>query len=73
MGVYRTADGRYLSVGALEPKFWLAFNAAIGRQGDPSELLGDDAAQAATRADIQARLLQKTRDEVDRSLRDARL
>lgn len=62
-GVYRTADGRYLSVGALEPKFWLAFNAAIGRPGDPSELLGDDAAQAATRADIQARLLKKTRDE----------
>jgi crotonobetainyl-CoA:carnitine CoA-transferase CaiB-like acyl-CoA transferase len=62
-GVYKTADGRYLSVGALEPKFWLAFNAAIGRAGDPSELLFDDAGQAAVRADIQARLLQKTRDE----------
>lgn len=28
---YRTADGRYLSVGALEPKFWQAFCAAIKR------------------------------------------
>lgn len=61
-GVYTTADGRFLSVGALEPKFWLAFNAAIGRASDPSELIGDDAQQAAVRAEIQAILRQKTRD-----------
>ena len=30
-GVYRTADDRYLAVGALEPKFWQALCAAIGR------------------------------------------
>jgi crotonobetainyl-CoA:carnitine CoA-transferase CaiB-like acyl-CoA transferase len=29
--VYRTADDRYLAVGALEPKFWQAFCAAIER------------------------------------------
>ncbi len=28
---YRTADGRYLAVGALEPKFWQAFCTAIAR------------------------------------------
>ncbi|MDT0576019.1 CaiB/BaiF CoA-transferase family protein [Croceicoccus sp. F390] len=28
---YRTADDRYLAVGALEPKFWQAFCAAIDR------------------------------------------
>lgn len=61
--VYRAADGRFLAVGALEPKFWLAFNAAIGRPGDPSELIGDDAQQEAVRAEIQAILLQKTRDQ----------
>jgi len=27
--IYRTADGRHLAVGALEPKFWAAFAAAI--------------------------------------------
>ena len=27
---YETADGRYLSVGSLEPKFWLLFCEAIG-------------------------------------------
>ncbi|MFQ5612451.1 MAG: CaiB/BaiF CoA transferase family protein [Anaerolineae bacterium] len=28
---YRTRDGRYLSVGSLEPKFWQGFCRAIGR------------------------------------------
>jgi alpha-methylacyl-CoA racemase len=30
-GVYPTADGRYLAVGALEPKFWRALCGAIDR------------------------------------------
>ena len=30
-GVYRTADGRYLAVGALEPKFWQGLCAVIER------------------------------------------
>jgi len=30
-GVYRTADGRHLAVGALEPKFWQALCYALGR------------------------------------------
>ena len=30
-GVYRTADGRHMAVGALEPKFWQALCAAIDR------------------------------------------
>ena len=32
-GVYATADGRHLAVGALEAKFWQAFCTAIGRPG----------------------------------------
>jgi crotonobetainyl-CoA:carnitine CoA-transferase CaiB-like acyl-CoA transferase len=31
-GVYRTADGRQVALGALEPKFWLAFCVAAGRE-----------------------------------------
>ncbi|MBC8057260.1 MAG: CoA transferase [Rhizobiales bacterium] len=31
-GVYRTSDGRHVAVGALEPKFWRALCAAIGRE-----------------------------------------
>jgi alpha-methylacyl-CoA racemase len=30
-GLYRTKDGRYLAVGALEPKFWQAFCDLLGR------------------------------------------
>jgi crotonobetainyl-CoA:carnitine CoA-transferase CaiB-like acyl-CoA transferase len=30
-GLYRTQDGRFMAVGALEPKFWKVFCAAIGR------------------------------------------
>ncbi|MCX7172102.1 MAG: CaiB/BaiF CoA-transferase family protein [Proteobacteria bacterium] len=30
-GVYRTADGRYLAVGALEPKFWDLLCGAVAR------------------------------------------
>lgn len=52
--VYRAGDGRYLSVGALEPKFWLAFNQAIGRKGNLAELVGNPVQQDAVRAEIQA-------------------
>lgn len=31
-GVYRCADGKYVSLGALEPWFWERFVAAIGRE-----------------------------------------
>jgi crotonobetainyl-CoA:carnitine CoA-transferase CaiB-like acyl-CoA transferase len=30
-GVYRTADGRYMALGALEPKFWETFCVVAGR------------------------------------------
>jgi crotonobetainyl-CoA:carnitine CoA-transferase CaiB-like acyl-CoA transferase len=67
-GVYRTKDGRFLSVGALEPKFWAAFNTAIGRAVDHSELVGDAATQERVRSEIQAIIETKTRDEWEESL-----
>jgi alpha-methylacyl-CoA racemase len=62
-GVYRTRDGRHLSVGSLEPKFWSAFNQAIGRPADLSELVAPPAEQQRIRAEIQGILETKTRDE----------
>ncbi|MSP62996.1 MAG: CoA transferase [Myxococcales bacterium] len=62
-GVYRTSDGRYLSVAPLEPKFWAAFNAAIGRPCDLSELVGPRAVQERVRGEIQAILGTRSRDE----------
>ena len=62
-GVYRTKDERYLAVGALEPKFWLALNAAIGRPPVAAELLGSPADQARIRAELADIFLQKTAAE----------
>jgi crotonobetainyl-CoA:carnitine CoA-transferase CaiB-like acyl-CoA transferase len=62
-GVYETADGKYVSVGALEPKFWLAFNEAIGRRGDMAELIGDPSVQSRVRGEVAAILKTRTRDE----------
>ena len=51
--VYATADGRFLSIGSLEPKFWQGFCAAIERPDlaargyDP-----DPAAQQALKAEL---------------------
>ena len=62
-GVYRTKDERYLAVGALEPKFWLALNAAIGRPPVAAELIGSPADQARIRAELADIFLQKTAAE----------
>jgi len=53
-GVYRTSDDRFLAVGALEPKFWIALNQAIGRPPNVSELVGDQTKLRAALADIFA-------------------
>ena len=59
-GVYRTKDDRYLAVGALEPKFWIALNQAIGRQPNVAELVGAPADQAKTRSALTEIFAQKT-------------
>jgi alpha-methylacyl-CoA racemase len=35
-GTYATRDGRYVTLGALEPKFWTAFCEGAGLEPDPS-------------------------------------
>jgi len=62
-GVYRAKDDRYLAVGALEPKFWVALNQAIGRTPNVAELVGNVAQQAATRAELAAIFATKTAAE----------
>lgn len=48
--LYATADGRWLSVGSLEPKFWEGFCAAIGRPDLVAPGLSlDEAAQQEVR------------------------
>jgi len=40
--IYETADGRYVTLAALEPEFWAGFCHAVGRE----DLLGEQFAQA---------------------------
>ena len=60
-GIYRTRDSRYLAVGALEPKFWIALNQGVGRRPDVSELLAAD--QTAIRAELAAIFATRTAAE----------
>ena len=53
-GVYRAKDDRYLAVGALEPKFWMVLNQAIGRKVDATELIGNRDKQAEVRRELEA-------------------
>ena len=58
-GVYRTADGRHLAVGALEPQFWARLCSAIGRpewieQHHTRGLLPGSKAALALRAELAA-------------------
>jgi crotonobetainyl-CoA:carnitine CoA-transferase CaiB-like acyl-CoA transferase len=62
-GVYETKDNKFLSVGALEPKFWLAFNKAIGRDANPGEVMAPPARQEEIREEVAAILRSKTRAE----------
>jgi alpha-methylacyl-CoA racemase len=63
--VYETADGRHISLAALEPKFFMAFCDAIGRTEWKSRHMGDD---DALKVDLAALFRTKTRDEWTREL-----
>ncbi|MDQ3369419.1 MAG: CoA transferase [Myxococcota bacterium] len=69
-GIYRTKDDRYLAVGALEPKFWIALNQAIGRTPNVAELVGNPEQQAKTRAALSLIFEAQTADEWQAVLAD---
>jgi alpha-methylacyl-CoA racemase len=61
--VYETADGQALAVGAIEPKFYAALSAAVGRPFDGADLAGPPPRQDAIRTELQAIFRAKTRAE----------
>jgi len=61
-GTYRTKDGKYVALGALEPKFWLAFCAAVGLAPD-MEALAPGPQQAALKAALANVFAGRTRAE----------
>ncbi|WP_119167839.1 CaiB/BaiF CoA transferase family protein [Algihabitans albus] len=57
--LYRTADDRFVSLGAIEPKFWAAFCRAVGREdwiSRQAEPLPQDALTAEVAALLAGRL-----------------
>ncbi len=62
-GVYKASDGRFLAVGALEPKFWKTFCEVIGRQELIPRLADPLATQDRMKEEIQAVISTRTRDE----------
>ncbi|HEY3060867.1 MAG TPA: CaiB/BaiF CoA-transferase family protein [Chloroflexota bacterium] len=63
--VYRTADGEYVTLGALEPKFLIAFLDAVGRPE-----LADVRDAARLRTELQAVFAQRTRAQWTADLAD---
>ena len=61
-GAYETKDRRYVSIGALEPKFWVAFCAGAGIEADPGALLPGPH-QEALREQLRAVFASRTRVE----------
>ena len=70
-GVYETADGRYVTLGALEPRFWRTFCTEVDRE----DLIGlhmtdDPVEREALRDELAALFASRTRDEWTESLGD---
>jgi crotonobetainyl-CoA:carnitine CoA-transferase CaiB-like acyl-CoA transferase len=61
--VYKTKDGQFIALGALEAKFWLAFCAGVGRDDLASRHLTSPSDQAALLAEVQGIFKTRTRDE----------
>ncbi len=59
--VYRTSDGRFVALGALEPKFFARFCAAVGRPELAERQF--DAGGEGPRAEMQEIFASRTRDE----------
>jgi len=59
--VYRTRDGRFVAFGALEPKFFAAFCAAVGRPELADRQLEDGG--RGPRGELEAIFAGRTRDE----------
>jgi crotonobetainyl-CoA:carnitine CoA-transferase CaiB-like acyl-CoA transferase len=62
-GVYECRDGRYMSVGALEPKFWRALCEALDRADLVEQQYAEGDAQERLRAEVAAVFASGTRDE----------
>jgi crotonobetainyl-CoA:carnitine CoA-transferase CaiB-like acyl-CoA transferase len=61
-GAYATKDGKYVTLGALEPKFWQAFCTGVGIEPDMGAIF-PGAHQAALRETLRGIFASRTRAE----------
>ncbi len=61
--VYETRDGRFMALGALEPKFWKAFCTAVGRPDLIKDQFPSGPRLEEVRRAVEAIFREKTRDE----------
>ncbi len=66
-GLYRTGDGKYMSLGALEFKFWKNFCTAVNR----TDLISEQFGAKEFVAEIQQIFASRTRDEWVELLKDS--
>jgi alpha-methylacyl-CoA racemase len=68
---YETSDGKWVTLAALEPKFWRAFCEAADREGLLDEHGADEpTVLAALRAELEALFRERTREEWEAVLGD---
>lgn len=70
-GVYETADGKWVSVGAMEPKFYSALLRALGLDEEELPPQMDSESWPSVRERIAAIFRTRTREEWRRALDDA--
>jgi alpha-methylacyl-CoA racemase len=68
-GTYETKDGRYVALGALEPKFWTAFCAGVGMEADMGAFFVGPH-QAALKHKLRDVFRSRTRDDWEAFGRD---
>ncbi|MDQ7783669.1 MAG: CaiB/BaiF CoA-transferase family protein [Desulfomonilaceae bacterium] len=66
-GLYQTKDGLYMSLGALEFKFWRNFCSAVGRE----DLQGKQFGGPEVTAELQRIFAERTRDEWTEQMKTA--
>ena len=71
--VYRTADGKYFSIAAIEPWFWENLCRAINREDLIPHQSADDDKRAEIARTLEATFLTRSRDEWFETLRDANI
>jgi alpha-methylacyl-CoA racemase len=69
--VYETSDGKWMTLGALEPKFWANFCTVVGRADLIAGQFADGEARAALFAEVTGIFKSHTREEWIERMRHA--